>query len=323
MKKVSIIVPVYNGQDFINRCLNSLINQTYSNVEIIVINDGSTDNSLDLLKKYNDKIILINKENSGVSDSRNLGLEKASGDYIMFCDIDDWYEKVTVEKAVCEIENYDLLKYRETRVFSDGSSIKRKENLAPMLYEKEEIDIVIRRLFDLSWATHIYCFIYKTEIIKKNNIRFNSKIRYGEDANFILQYLLKVKNIKVIDEYLYNYYENINSVTNNYSSIFKNMENLQIFRSEMLKILGNKYKKELDQFFLNLILLFLEKPFDILKTKKEIKDYYKKICNSLNGLVNDLPSNNYSKKWKVLIYLIKHNRYIFLYLYIKLYLKMR
>lgn len=323
MKKVSIIVPVYNGQDFINRCLNSLINQTYSNVEIIVINDGSTDNSLDLLKKYNDKIILINKENSGVSDSRNLGLEKASGDYIMFCDIDDWYEKITVEKAVCEIGNYDLLKYRETRVFSDGSSIKRKENLAPMLYEKEEIDIVIRRLFDLSWATHIYCFIYKTEIIKKNNIRFNSKIRYGEDANFILQYLLKVKNIKVIDEYLYNYYENINSVTNNYSSIFKNMENLQIFRSETLKILGNKYKKELDQFFLNLILLFLEKPFDILKTKKEIKDYYKKICNSLNGLVNDLPSNNYSKKWKILIYLIKHNRYIFLYLYIKLYLKMR
>lgn len=323
MKKVSIIVPVYNGQDFINRCLNSLINQTYSNVEIIVINDGSTDNSLDLLKKYNDKIILINKENSGVSDSRNLGLEKASGDYIMFCDIDDWYEKVTVEKAVCEIENYDLLKYRETRVFSDGSSIKRKENLASMLYEKEEIDIVIRRLFDLSWATHIYCFIYKTEIIKKNNIRFNSKIRYGEDANFILQYLLKVKNVKVIDEYLYNYYENSNSVTNNYSSIFKNMENLQIFRSETLKILGNKYKKELDQFFLNLILLFLEKPFDILKTKKEIKDYYKKICNSLNGLVNDLPSNNYSKKWKILIYLIKHNRYIFLYLYIKLYLKMR
>lgn len=323
MKKVSIIVPVYNGQDFINRCLNSLINQTYSNVEIIVINDGSTDNSLDLLKKYNDKIILINKENSGVSDSRNLGLEKASGDYIMFCDIDDWYEKVTVEKAVCEIGNYDLLKYRETRVFSDGSSIKRKENLAPMLYEKEEIDIVIRRLFDLSWATHIYCFIYKTEIIKKNNIRFNSKIRYGEDANFILQYLLKVKNIKVIDEYLYNYYENSNSVTNNYSSIFKNMENLQIFRSETLKILGNKYKKELDQFFLNLILLFLEKPFDILKTKKEIKDYYKKICNLLNGLVNDLPSNNYSKKWKILIYLIKHNRYIFLYLYIKLYLKMR
>ena len=323
MKKVSIIVPVYNGQDFINRCLNSLINQTYSNVEIIVINDGSTDNSLDLLKKYNDKIILINKENSGVSDSRNLGLEKASGDYIMFCDIDDWYEKVTVEKAVCEIGNYDLLKYRETRVFSDGSSIKRKENLAPMLYEKEEIDIVIRRLFDLSWATHIYCFIYKTEIIKKNNIRFNSKIRYVEDANFILQYLLKVKNIKVIDEYLYNYYENSNSVTNNYSSIFKNMENLQIFRSETLKILGNKYKKELDQFLLNLILLYLEKPFDILKTKKEIKDYYKKICNSLNGLVNDLPSNNYSKKWKILIYLIKHNRYIFLYLYIKLYLKMR
>ena len=323
MKKVSIIVPVYNGQDFINKCLNSLINQTYSNVEIIVINDGSTDNSLDLLKKYNDKIILINKENSGVSDSRNLGLEKASGDYIMFCDIDDWYEKVTVEKAVCEIGNYDLLKYRETRVFSDGSSIKRKENLAPMLYEKEEIDIVIRRLFDLSWTTHIYCFIYKTEIIKKNNIRFNSKIRYAEDANFILQYLLKVKNIKVIDEYLYNYYENSNSVTNNYSSIFKNMENLQIFRSETLKILGNKYKKELDQFFLNLILLFLEKPFDILKTKKEIKDYYKKICNSLNGLVNDLPSNNCSKKWKILIYLIKHNRYIFLYLYIKLYLKMR
>ena len=323
MKKVSIIVPVYNGQDFINKCLNSLINQTYSNVEIIVINDGSTDNSLDLLKKYNDKIILINKENSGVSDSRNLGLEKASGDYIMFCDIDDWYEKVTVEKAVCEIGNYDLLKYRETRVFSDGSSIKRKENLAPMLYEKEEIDIVIRRLFDLSWTTHIYCFIYKTEIIKKNNIRFNSKIRYVEDANFILQYLLKVKNIKVIDEYLYNYYENSNSVTNNYSSIFKNMENLQIFRSETLKILGNKYKKELDQFLLNLILLYLEKPFDILKTKKEIKDYYKKICNSLNGLANDLPSNNYSKKWKILIYLIKHNRYIFLYLYIKLYLKMR
>lgn len=106
--KVSIIVPCYNAEKYLKKCLDSIINQTYSNIEIILVNDGSKDNTLKILSDYEKKdnrIIVIDKENTGVSDSRNIGVEKATGKYIMFSDSDDYFELDAVEslyKALIE-----------------------------------------------------------------------------------------------------------------------------------------------------------------------------------------------------------------------------
>ena len=106
---VSIIVPVYNSEKYVERCILSILNQTYSIIELILINDGSTDSSLNILDEYSRKdnrIILVNKENEGVSASRNLGIEIATGKYLMFIDNDDFVEPSYVETYVSEIEKY-------------------------------------------------------------------------------------------------------------------------------------------------------------------------------------------------------------------------
>ena len=105
MKKVSIIVPAYNEEDRIGKCIDSLLKQTYRNVEIIVVDDGSTDNTLSFLKKYEKKIILISKKNGGQGSARNLGIKKSSGDYIMFVDSDDYIAENMTSKLVEKIEN--------------------------------------------------------------------------------------------------------------------------------------------------------------------------------------------------------------------------
>ena len=98
MTKVSIIVPVYNTENYIERCLNSLVNQTLEDIEIIVVNDGSTDNTGKILQKYRDKIKIIEQKNSGIATTRNKGLEIATGKYIAFVDSDDWLEIDEIEK---------------------------------------------------------------------------------------------------------------------------------------------------------------------------------------------------------------------------------
>ena len=93
--KISIIVPIYNVEKYLERCINSLINQTYKNIEIILVNDGSTDNSLIICEKYKNidsRIILVNKENGGLSDARNVGIDNSSGNYITFIDSDDYID---------------------------------------------------------------------------------------------------------------------------------------------------------------------------------------------------------------------------------------
>ena len=128
MKKISIIIPIYNTALYLNKCLDSIINQTYKNIEIILINDGSKDNSLKICQEYtfrDNRIILINKQNAGVSQARNDGIKIASGDYIMFVDSDDWLELNTIEICVNEIKNYDLLLFPYIREFKDRS-IPRK-----------------------------------------------------------------------------------------------------------------------------------------------------------------------------------------------------
>ena len=100
MIKVSVVVSVYNGEKYIEKCIKSILRQSYKNIELIVVNDGSIDKTKKILDKYKESIVVINKNNTGVSDSRNRGIDKATGEYIMFCDADDWLDKKAVELAI-------------------------------------------------------------------------------------------------------------------------------------------------------------------------------------------------------------------------------
>lgn len=200
MNKVSIIVPIYNEEKNLKKCIESLINQTYKNLEIILINDGSTDNSKKVIDSYKDKrIVAIHKKNTGIGDTRNTGINKSTGEYIMFVDSDDYIELNCVEillknlnenKADLAISNYYLdtpsktyeinLKNIKTTSIKEDEDLLCKINLSP-------------------WIK-----LYKKDLLINNSNRFPINLKY-EDVPFVVEAIIKARKISFTPEYLYHY----------------------------------------------------------------------------------------------------------------------
>ena len=233
--KVSVIVPVYNVEKYLERCLESLINQTYKNIEIIAINDGSTDNSLKILKKYEAidlRIKIIDKNNEGLSQTRNVGINLATGEYITFVDSDDWIELNFLENMInlMKFNNTDValssyyreytekvmnknLGFQDTVVFNhnDVRSKLYRRMIGPIgdeLKNPENLDSLIT-----AWGK-----VYKTSIIKENNINFiDTDIIGTEDLLFNVYVFNYVNKAVLINKPLYHYWKgNINSLTSGY-----------------------------------------------------------------------------------------------------------
>ena len=221
---VSVIVPIYNIEKLLKRCIDSIVNQTYKNLEIILINDGSTDKSLDICKEYKKKdnrIVLIDQKNMGVAATRNKGLQSANGEFICFIDSDDYIDKTLVEEYVTNIKDSDLLisdyfvvedgKYK-SNVFPLSTIINTKEGIrnvqASLLSNK--IKHQDTKLYSGCGFSFLWNKLLKNEIIKKNSIKFPDKVTMSEDASFMFRYLNKVEKITIINKPLY-YHEEISS----------------------------------------------------------------------------------------------------------------
>lgn len=210
---VSIIVPVYNLEDYIENCINSLLNQTYKNIEIICIDDGSSDGSARIIKEFSDKdsrVIYIFQENSGVSAARNKGLDVSTGDYIMFVDGDDYLHFQAVEVLLYCIEknNCDIV---GSRHFSTNSFDELGESIVVN-------DIIAHTLSDVLEKTSYFEYrtvwgkLYKRDIVTKN--RFPLGISNGEDTVFLFKVLSAEPKIVQIDLPLYFYYNRQGSISN-------------------------------------------------------------------------------------------------------------
>lgn len=188
IEKISIIVPIFNSEKTLDRCIESLIAQTYNNLEIILINDGSIDNSLNICRKYkqfDQRIIIIDKKNGGVSSARNAGIDIATGKYIMFCDSDDW-----VEENWCQIL---FSNFEENNLVMSGAYIEGKQEYYPYEVKADGFQERISRidfytfklkLFNVPWNK-----IYEKKIIDTLSLRYDEKISNGEDFLFNIQYL--------------------------------------------------------------------------------------------------------------------------------------
>ena len=151
MHKVSVIVPVYNCENYLERCMNSLINQSLEDIEIIAVNDGSTDGSLDILTRYqqlDNRIKIIDKENTGVSDSRNKGIETSTGKYIAFVDSDDWVDLHMLEDMYIKAEdtNSEVVICSYMREFGNHSKIKIMNLDEDIIYEGDRLKELHRRI---------------------------------------------------------------------------------------------------------------------------------------------------------------------------------
>ena len=238
---VSIIIPVFNVEDYLPDCLSSIINQTYKNIEIICINDGSTDSSLKILENYSKKdarIKIINQKNSGVCAARNNGLERASGDYIVFCDSDDKLAKNLIEKITDEFDkkNCDIVCYGHSVFVDEKCVYENNRELEQIINYNREKDII-------NFQVYIWNKAYRKEFLDKNHLRFKLGLKCAEDLVFTLSALFCGAKYSYISESLYYYranregnttWKNINGVENDLLSL-RTLVNSDLYKKQSLK----------------------------------------------------------------------------------------
>ena len=341
MRKISIIIPIFNSEKYLEKCLNTIIKQTYRNIEIICINNNSTYNSLIILQEYkkkDDRIIILNEKNKGVSEARNLALENINSDYIMFVDSDDWIEPKTCEIALNTMEKYnaDVVMWPYVKEY-DGYSENKKIFVDNIIFEKKDVKEKLHRrcigiineelkhIENADALCTIWGKLYRSNIIQENNIRFKSLDEIGtyEDGLFNLKVLEKINRAVYINEYLYHYRKN------NSDSITKKKNDDLIYKWKNLfqymetyieeKSLNDDYKMALqNRIALSIIGIGINvvKSDKTLRIKlKEIKlllksEQYKKAYRNIKIKYLDL-------KWKIFFMCCKYRLTIFVYILLK------
>lgn len=213
LPKISVIIPCYNVCEYIERCLESVLNQTYKNIEVILIDDGSTDNTDVVISKLIDNkknIIFIRNENSGVSNARNTGLKHSSGEYLMFIDSDDYIAKNMIEnmyKLMCKYSS-DIVK---CNIKKDYVLNNIKEDAKPLYSRVRDIEkskfsnTIYKKILSTETMNSVCCALFKANIIKENNMYFREDIHNGEDAIFFMNYIDNCKDIVYTPAAYYNY----------------------------------------------------------------------------------------------------------------------
>ncbi|PQL95668.1 glycosyltransferase family 2 protein [Apibacter adventoris] len=231
--KISIIVPVYNVEPYIAKCLESIVHQSLKELEIVIINDGSTDNSLNIIEQYSKNYSFIkvyNKSNGGLSDARNYGIKHANGEYLAFVDGDDWIDSKMME------EMYNLgIKHNAEIVFCSLEKVNENNNSIELLPQMPQSKEKIFLKEDFSIFGEMSCFacnkIFKKELFE--GITFPKNLHF-EDIATIPRLFLKAKTIAKSDKYFYKYFVRTGSITRNY-----NIKGLDIF--EAIKIVKKDF----------------------------------------------------------------------------------
>lgn len=311
---ISVIVPIYNVEEFLSSCIESIINQTYKNLEIILINDGSKDSSGKICDKYaqiDKRIKVIHKVNGGVSSARNAGLDVSKGEYISFIDPDDYinlnmYEKMynIIKNSKCDIVSCDYRQINEQGdskdffCLTEDKIIFDKNNLVEQIFKYKNFDMVI------------FNKLYKASIFK--DIRFPLNVNLGEDLRVLYPTIIKAKAVYCMKDVLYNKRVRKNSLTGNKNmeAYLSNVEEHELFldnvkRDGILNYenaynacsinLFRHYKRLLDRIYLSLD----RKKYSVIEkdTREKLIELYK--------------NKNLSNKYKKQIWLIKYNPYIY------------
>ncbi|WP_052124214.1 glycosyltransferase family 2 protein [Ureibacillus manganicus] len=221
--KISIIIPIYNSERFLKKCLDSVINQSYKNLEIILINDGSIDKSGDICNQYalkDNRIKLINKKrNEGVSEARNTGIDLATGDYFYLLDSDDYIpiDSIQIFHQRAKETQADIIIGKLNYVDENGfiSSIISFDNLKIEPEELMKTKQKFRVFFGKSFGASAGNKFYRLDFVKSKGIKFESEIYYGEDLLFNIKLYLNYPTVELINETTYYYFQNLNSVTSN------------------------------------------------------------------------------------------------------------
>ena len=300
--KISVIIPVYNVEKYLSKCLSSIINQTFKDIEIICINDGSTDSSLNILKSYAEKdnrIIIINKTNHVQGYSRNLGIKIAQSDYIIFVDSDDFildasaleilYKDITLNELDVLIYSYE--KYYEKKNIVFNSLSKKKHLVANKIYFsiEDKKDVFSKKSIGVPWNK-----LYSTNFLQKNKILFNEDYIY-EDVIFFYKVIILAQKIGYVNKVLYSYRKTGKSTMSLRDN--RNLNIIYVYAQVKDFLLDNHlyayYKVAFTtRCFKALIYKFKHIP---LKFKKE---YFKEVQIFLKGVDLESQKNTLGKNYK-------------------------
>lgn len=295
MPKFSIVIPIYNVEKYIKRCLDSVFNQTYKDFEVICVNDGCTDNSMDIVRDY--KTIVVDLEHVSVSEARNKGIEYATGEYILFLDSDDYWDNELLEKIDESTKNNpDLVRFQVRKV-TDSKEIT---NYDEKEFENLTGEEAFKEIVNFHYIESVWCYAIKRSYYEKENFKFKCGTVH-EDFGLTPLIVIKASKVNSINYIGYNYFRRAGSIMNtpDYEWTKRKVNDFYnhylYLNSEIDKM--NIDKKIFKSYISNSVLL------KICELKgKDYKEYKKKIKE--DKVINNLLDDTTSRKIKKILFKI-------------------
>lgn len=287
---ISIIIPVYNLEKYIEPCLESVLNQTYNSFEVIIVNDGSIDNSLIIcnqLAKNDKRINIITQSNQGVSSARNHGLDESHGDYITFIDGDDTIDKDYLFELYNGIKHSDISACSFKNIFFDDK-VTVSEQLDE-IYDFKQTDHVLEN-FECSCGK-----LFKRSIIDNYELRFDTNYKYGEDTDFVYRYLMHCNKVCRISKPLYNYYRREISASYKFNiDYYKTMINVFTLKYKFATQIINLPNESLEQYLSKLTVKYYLRAIEYysqncrinkrIKIYKNVVDFFSSYLHHYNNV---------------------------------------
>lgn len=297
--KYSIIVPAYNTEKYIDKCLKSIFSNTYKNFEVIIVNDGSTDKTEEIINKYikkYDNIVYIKQKNMGLSLARNNGVKKATGDYLLFIDSDDYVEKKLLENINKDIDDLDVLRYQLNMVFND--------KIIP--YGEKEFNVTngidaFEKIVRYKFIEMAALYVINRKYYLDNNFMFEKDV-YHEDYGLLPLVIATAKKVKSINYLGYNYVQRDGSImsSNDTEKMKKKMDDMLFLFTKAIKYLDNiPNSQNVKSFYANSIIDKYNSLSDELK-----KEYIKKIKDL--KIISYLSNDSFKRQIKKILYKIKY-----------------
>ena len=280
MPSLSVIVPVYNSEKGLRRCLDSILAQEIEKIEIVLVDDGSEDSSEDIIKEYQEKhsnVMYYKKEHTGVADTRNYGMAKAKGDYIFFVDSDDYIDTQLLKRIEYYAEqNVDVIKFKLARTNESGDIL---EKVSGAIFDKVDGEEAFKRLYGTDVLLDSPCvYLFRRDYIQKNGFKFNVGT-YHEDFGLIPIILIHADSVVSLDYYAYFYVQSRQSITRNtdYAKTIQKMKDsltqydIMLEKIKPLK-LGKEAEENIKIYYTNAIIQKLKE-----MEPKEQKEFIREI----------------------------------------------
>lgn len=338
MNLISVIVPIYNQEKYLDKSIKSLLQQKYSNLEIILVNDGSTDNSIEIIRDYekrDKRIQVVDKMNGGVSSARNAGLKIATGEYIGFIDPDDWidpdmygsmYNNLIINEAELTICNYIIEKNnKKEEIIINTNEYKLRDSkiinfLVADMINMDTLNISTPSIMGSAWR-----LLIKRNLIYENNIRFDEDTSYMEDLLFVIEVLINSKTVGIDNNSHYHYNQLEDSASNKYLpnffeshyEVFKKIKNILI-KYDYISILEDRLKYR----YVFIVMHSIRNEARIKNDKSLEKkiNYIRSILEdrTLVKYIKDINYRSYTKQRKMILYNMENSNPKTLYSYYKL-----